>query len=286
MGVLTQEELWDEVRSALGNRSQSDIPDTRITLALNLAQSRIARSYDFAELGTTSFAQMNFTGNAAIDKYLVPPPLTKTIHSFVVLDTSAASPVPPTVPPTFTLDQSPLDGTAALGPVTAPPSSAWSGIPATGAIGSLGQSRKVVEKPWRWFDQRYPAPEWLPQGWPSIYKRFGNLITMVPAPFLQFTAMLSFTTYPARFDPTVPTQVSDFENKDDVIINKALAYFYQTLGRTDRAAYFEALAKEQLDEAIERDDNRPDIEVSRDIPAIAGAEQGPYWANPWIKYSP
>lgn len=287
MGILTQAELWDEVRTALGHRSQSDIPDSRITLGLNLAQSRIARSYDFMEMGQTAFAQMNFTGNAAIDKYMVPPPSTKSIHSFVVLDTSAAAPAPPpAVPGQFTLDQSPLSGPDALGPVTAPPSHGFVGIPATGAIGSLGQSRKLVEKPWRWFDQRYPAPEWLPPGWPSVYKRFGNLITMVPAPFLQFTAMLSFTTYPTRFDPTVPTQVSDFENKDDVIINKTLAYFYQTLGRTDRAAYFEALAKEQLDEAIERDDNRPDIEVSRDIPAIAGAEQGPYWANPWIKYSP
>jgi hypothetical protein len=284
MGVLTQQELWDEVRSALGNRSRTDIPDARITLALNLAQSRIARSYDFSEMGQVAFAQMNFTGNAAIDKYLVPPPATKSIHSFVVLDTSAAV-------GTGTAIGSggvPLDS-GGIPPVplgTGAAGAGFMGIPPTGAIGSLGQSRKVVEKPWRWFDQKYPSPEWLPPGWPSVYKRFGNLITMVPAPFLQFTAQLSFTTYPTRFAAATPTQVSDFENKDDVIINKALAYFYQTLGRTDRAAYFEGLAKEQLDEAIERDDNRPDIEVSRDIPAIAGAEAGPYWANPWVRQSP
>lgn len=254
MGVLAQEDLRDEVRSALGNRSPSDIPDVRITRVLNLAQSRITRAYDFSELSEIGFAQMNFTRNAAVDKYLIPPPRTKTIHSFVVLDTSS-QPVPGTPPP-------------------------------TGAIGSLGQSRKVVEKPWRWFDQKYPAPEWLPPGWPSIYKRFGNIITMVPAPFLQFTAMLSFTQYPTPFDPASEDQVSDFENKDDVLINYALAYFFKTLGRADRAAYFEALAKEQLDEAIERDDTRPDIEISRDVPSIASAEVGPYWASPWVKYSP
>lgn len=254
MGVLTQQEFRDEIRSALGNRSKSDIPDSRITLGLNLAQSRIARSYDFAEMSETAFAQMNFTGNAAIDKYLIPPPQTKSIHSFVLLDTSSS--IPPALPPP------------------------------NGQIGSLGQSRKMVEKPWRWFDARFPAPEWLPPGWPSIYKRFGNVITMVPPPFLQFTAMLSFTTYPTAFDPANANQTSDFENKDDVIINKTLAYFYQTLGRTDRAAYFEALAKEQLDEAIEKDDNRPDIEVSRDIPAVIGTIQGPYWADPWIKSAP
>ena len=283
MGVLTQSELREEVRAGLGNLSPTDLTDDRITLGLNLAQSRIARSYDFYEMGQVAFAQMSFTGNAAIDKYRVPPPATKSIHSFVVLDTSSAVPVAPVV-------ETPGSGAVespGSGAVTTPGGArGFAGIPANGAIGSLGQSRKVVEKPWRWFDQKYPAPEWLPAGWPSIYKRFGNLITMVPAPFLQFTAQLSYTTFPTRFDPTQPVQVSDFENKDDVIINKTLAYFYQSRGRLDRAAYFEGLAKEQLDEAIERDDNRPDIEVSRDIPAIAGQLDGPYWALPWVKSNP
>lgn len=284
MGVLTQEQFWDEVRSGLGNRSKSDIPDSRITLGLNLAQSRIARSYDFYEMGTVAFSQMNFTRNAAVDKYLVPPPNTKTIHSFVVLDTSSA----------VMTGSGPIgSGGGPIGSGGAPIGSGsggfvpgQGGIPPTGQIGSLGQSRKVVEKPWRWFDQHYPSPEWLPAGWPELYKRFGNIITMVPAPFLQLTAQLSYTTFPAPFDINVPGQVSDFENKDDVIINKALAYFYQTLGRADRAAYFEALAKEQLDEAIERDDNRPDMEVSRDVPALGTSINGPYWAQPFVPNSP
>lgn len=287
MGVLAQSELWDEVRAALGNRSPSDIPDSRITRVLNLAQSRIARSYDFSEMSQVAFCQMNFTGNAAVDKYLVPPPRTKSIHSFVVLDTSSAVPSGGGGTPIGSAG-TPI-GSAGVPIGSGAPGGfvpGQGGIPLTGQIGSLGQSRKVVEKPWRWFDQKYPAPEWLPAGWPSIYKRFGNLITMVPAPFLQFTAQLSYTQYPTPFVDTQPSQVSDFENKDDVIINYALAYFFKVLGRADRAAYFETLAKEQLDEAIERDDNRPDIEVSRDVPAIAGAPQGPYWADPFVKNAP
>jgi hypothetical protein len=196
---------------------------------------------------------MTFTGNPATDKNFIPPPRTKTIHSFVLLDTSA-NPGPP---------------------------------PVKGPIGSLGQSRKVVEKPWRWFDAHFPAPEWIPPSWPEIYCRFGQVITMVPPPFLQFTSQIRFTQFPTPFDVNTPTQVSDLENKDDVIIAWTLGYFFKMLGRLDRSAYFEGLAQEQLDEAIERDDTRPDIEVSRDIPAVGLATlQGAYWANPFIKSAP
>jgi hypothetical protein len=333
MGVLTVADFQDEILSGLGNRP--DISLDRVVRALNLAQGRIGRAYDFSELSVVSFAQMNFTGAPAIDKYMIPPPRTKTIHSFVVLDTSSANGAFPPTPPgpssggiIITGDDGTVitgdDGTVITGdpaapapPVTTqgiiitgddgtiitgddgtivtgdpvpvpptPPRPIPPAVPFGGVIGSLGQSRKVVEKPWRWFDRHFPAPEWIPAGWPEIYKRFGNIITMVPPPFLQFTAQLSFTQYATPFTTTNLTQVSDYENKDDVIVEYALAWFWKELGRNDRAVYFEGLAKEQLDEAIDKDDTRPDIEVSRDIPAIGGSIAGPYWAMPFVKSSP
>jgi hypothetical protein len=241
MGVLTLAEFETEISAGLGNRQ--DISTARIVNVLNLAQSRIGRAYDFSEMATVSFAAMSFTSNPALDKYMIPPPRTKTIHSFVCLDTSSN-------------------------------------------LSSMGQSRKVIEKPWRWFDSHYPAPEWVPAGWPIVYKRWGNIIVMVPAPFLPFTAQLSFTTFATPFVVGAQSQTSDFENKDDLLISYSLAYFFKTLGRPDRAAYFEALSKEQLDEAIDKDDTRPDIEVSRDVPALGGVTQGPYWADPLVTRAP
>lgn len=298
MGVLTVADFEDEILSGLGNRT--DISINRVVRALNLAQGRIGRSYDFSEMSVTAFAQMNFTRAPAVDKFMLPPPRTKTIHSFVVLDTSAANGAivpPPTPPGTGAFIITGDTGIAVTGDtgvrITGDPTGAQPPpVPApaptqyANPIGSLGQSRKVVEKPWRWFDAHYPAPEWLPAGWPSIYKRFGNIITMVPPPFLQFTAQLSYTEYATPFTVGNLTQVSDYENKDDVIVEYALAWFFKGLGRNDRAVYFEGLAKEQLDEAIEKDDTRPDIEVSRDIPAVAGQPMGPYWSDPFTKSSP
>lgn len=241
MGVLALSDFQTEILAGAGNRT--DLPLARIVTVLNLAQSRVARGYDFSEMAQTSFAQMNFTGTPAIDKYMVPPPDVKTIHSFVCLDTS--------------------------------------GLP-----GSLGQSRKVVEKPWRWFDRQFPAPDFIPAGWPRIYARWGNIIVMVPSPFLQFTAQLRYTRYPTPFVATQLSQVSDFDNKDDLLIAYALAYFFKSLGRNDRAAYFEGLGKEQLDEAIDRDDTRPDIEVSRDIDNMTIDSQGAYWSQPFTNSAP
>jgi hypothetical protein len=213
--------------------------------ALNLAQSRVDRAYDFHEMSQVAFAQMNFTRDTRKDKFLVPPPRTKTIHSFVLLDTSSG-------------------------------------------ISSMGQSRKVIEKPWRWFDRHFPAPEWLPPGYPNIYSRWGNILVMAPAPYLQFTAQLRYTQTPLDFVTTEPTQSSEYDGKDDILLNYVLAYFFKALGRADRAQYFEGLAKEQLDEAIERDDLRPDMEVSRDTDGtnLYDGTTGAYWAMPFVRSAP
>jgi hypothetical protein len=246
MGLLTLTEFQTEILAGLGNRG--DIPLPRISTALNLAQSRVARAYNFSEMALLSFAQMNFTGVQAVDKYLVPPPNLKNIHSFVLLDTSAGS-------------------------------------------ASLGQSQKVTEKPWRWFDKQFPAPEWLAPGWPTIYARWGQVIVMVPTPQMQFTAQLRYIGYPRPFlsqangNSNFMLQTSDFEYKDDILIAYSLAYLFESLGRPDRAQYFEELGKTKLDEAIEKDDDRPDIEVSRDMPELNAALLGPYWASPWISSS-
>lgn len=244
MGALTLSDFQVEILAGLGNRTDgTSVTPARIVNVINLAQSRIARSYDFSEMAQVGFALMGFTNTTAVDKYLTPPPLVKTIHSFVLLDTSAGS-------------------------------------------SSLGQSRKVTERPWRLFDRKYPAPEWLPPGWPVEYARWGNFIVMAPAPIMQFTAQLRYTTYPVPFTLANQTQVSDFENKDDVLINYALGYFQKTLGRADRAAYFEGLAKEQLDEAIDKDDTRPDIEIARDTPESSDESAGAYWQQPFVKVAP
>lgn len=245
MGTLTLADFQEEILAGLGNRTEDDqtITLARIVRALNLAQSRIGRSYAFAELSQLAFAQMNFTEQPERDKYMVPPPNVRSIHSFVLLDTSSG-------------------------------------------FSSMGSSNKVTEIPWRRFDKLYPAPGWITPGWPQVYCRWGRFILMTPPPIMQFTAALRFSAYALPFVASVPTQSSQYDNKDDILINYALGYFFKTLGRADRAAYFENLAKEQLDEAIEKDDDRPDMEIARDTDATTEGAMGAYWEAPFINRAP
>lgn len=245
MGILTFADFEDEILAALGNRTeQQSVTATRMTRALNLAQERVNRAHPFFEMRQVAYAQMNFTGDTRVDKFLIPPPRTRTISSFVLLDTSAG-------------------------------------------ISSLGQSRKVVGKPWRWFDHHYPAPEWLPPGYPSYYAQWGEFLVMAPAPYLQMTAQLRYVEKPLPFVAAEPTQVSQYDDKDDILLNYSLAFFFRSLGRNDRANYFEGLAQEMLDEAVSRSEEEPDTDISRDTDNMGYAEnQGAYWANPFVKEAP
>jgi hypothetical protein len=207
-----------------------------------MAQQRVARRWPWKDLQQLNLAQMSFTGNPGVDKYLSVPPTLKTLHSFVLLDTTAGS-------------------------------------------SSLGQSRKLKQKPWRWFDERYPSPEWYVPGWPKVYAYWGLFIVMLPPPMAQFTAQLRSTNQPAPFVATNMTQTSDFADKDDILINWALGYKWRSYGRLDRATYHENLVNELVAEAIEFDDRRPDIEVSKELEATSMTAT-PYWQDPWVPNQP
>src|SRR3990167_8565002 len=59
MGTLTFTELQDEVRSALGGRTDLN---ARLPRALNIAQQRLARIHDFDEMETLTTTTFGFAG--------------------------------------------------------------------------------------------------------------------------------------------------------------------------------------------------------------------------------
>lgn len=241
--ALPLQDLLSEVAAGLGNRNDSSVSPTALTIALNLAQQRVARRWPWKDLKKLMLAQMSYTANAAIDKYMQLPWNLKTLHSLVLVDTSAGK-------------------------------------------GSLGQSQKMIQKPWRWFDDRYPSVEWLVAGWPSVYAYWGAFIVMSPPPQAQFTAQIRATVQPTPFTETKPTQASDFVDKDDILINWALGYKHRSYGRLDRAVYHENLCDALINEAIEFDDRQPDLEISHDLGQLPAVVNVPYWANPFIPTMP
>lgn len=229
MGTLQLSDLQTEVIAGLGNRT--DIALTRIVNVLNLAQSKISRFYDFTEMDIYSQASapQSQTSN---DKYLVLPPLLKTIHTVVLQDSA--------------------------------------------------NSRKLVEKPWRMFDDVLPLPEYYARGWPQIYTRWGSVLTWYPLPLSAYTIVLRYTSWPTPFNANFLTQSSDFDNKDDIILSLTFAYFFRTLGRFDLADRYESQAHRDLQDAVKREDTRPDMNVSNDIAQRVSGMATPYWANAFV----
>lgn len=153
----------------------------------------------------------------------------------------------------------------------------------SGGTATLGQSRKLIQKPRRWFDSRFPVPDWLAPSWPSYYALWDDTTVVFDCPRIhQFQAQIRFTRLPANFTPSEGSNTSTFEDKDFIILNFALAFLFQSLGRNDRALYFELLAEKQLAEAIELNVDIPDLDISRGDAGMAGAP-GEYWRDPFFR---
>lgn len=236
MGNLTAAQLAGEVLLGLGNRT--DVTNVMLSNALNLAQSRLARLYDFIELSHVYNFTIPNTGNPSTDKFLQLNNISqssntiKDIHSFVIED---------------------------------------------GA-----ESRKLIEKPWRWFDSEFPLPEYDAPSWPVLYIRWGGVLTIWPTPLKDFTAFIRATIWPLLLDVDArPGQFSDFDQKDDILIYLAIAYHFRLRGRKDLAKDWWDEANVLIGESIGRDDTRPDLDTTSTFPTPIALST--YWANPFIQ---
>ncbi|MGI0135296.1 MAG: hypothetical protein ACREBW_10110 [Candidatus Micrarchaeaceae archaeon] len=154
----------------------------------------------------------------------------------------------------------------------------------TGGQATEGNSRKMLSRTPRWFDSHFPAPDYLPAGWPSVYCRWGSTqIIVAPAPMAAFSMNLRWISWPTPFTVANATQLSDFVNMDDILIFLSLAYLFSTLGSAaeTQTAKYQELAETKIKAALERNANHPDLDISPSIEAGI-APIGPYWLNPFI----
>lgn len=88
MGTLTLTQLKAEVKSNMGER---DDVDDRLTRALNLAQTRIARSYLWSELRSSVDDNLSFTSTPADDKKYTLPTNVRKLLSVRIIDSNYRS---------------------------------------------------------------------------------------------------------------------------------------------------------------------------------------------------
>jgi len=87
MGILTLTQLDTELKAAHGDRD--DIDQDRRIVALNLAQIRIARIYDWNELQDIDTGVIGDAGDPATDKFEAIPARIRKIYSFKIVDTAS-----------------------------------------------------------------------------------------------------------------------------------------------------------------------------------------------------
>lgn len=89
MGTLTTSQLEDEIRSALGGRTDLD---SRLDRFINLAQVKIARTHDFEEMERVTASAFSYTATPADDKFFDLSNKTgasvRKIRAFRLLDDS------------------------------------------------------------------------------------------------------------------------------------------------------------------------------------------------------
>lgn len=144
-------------------------------------------------------------------------------------------------------------------------------------------SRKLIEKPWRLFNRMWPQPEILARGYPMFYTQWNQSLVLYPVPQMLFNVNMWITTFPRPFTWAQAQAYSDFNWKDDILIDLAVEYLWRSYGRNDKADEYLVRSKAALITAVRQDTDRPDMDVSSDPSAFS---LGPYWLDPFVRRVP
>lgn len=227
MGDLTFVELKDEVRSALGGRTDLD---SRLGRSINLAQQRLARMHDFYEMQIISTHQI-MNNNLDNDRFLQLPTL-REVYSLVLLH---------------------------------------------GA-----ESRKLVNRTTQWLDRIISMPEYWARQIPTDYVVWGTYIEMYALPLDTYTLRMRWTQWPLAL--SADTDLSQFLHKDELLIELALVYLYNSLGKESDASKHETRVKTLMSEALEMDRTHPDLNILpglSDVQAQGNTNNPTPWLNPF-----
>lgn len=142
-------------------------------------------------------------------------------------------------------------------------------------------SRKLVQKSPRWWDKMIPLPSYNSRDIPQLYTIWNNTVSAWPLPEKTYTSVkLRWTKWPT--DLSVGATPSEFNQKDELLIELAVSYAYRSLGNPEEAAKHEAVAKRLFSESDQIDRDKPDLEQ------VGDAREGPqgptdYHRDPFVR---
>lgn len=234
MGTLTLTELEDEVRSALGGRTDLD---ARLPRALNIAQTQIARSHDFFELSFAdpiTFAFTNTSADNFIQYSVLTNPNPRTIYSIRLIDDA--------------------------------------------------MSRKLTQRTAQQMDDLVPDQEYIARRRPHHYIRWEDALEIWPLPDQQYTGVIRYRAWPTALADG--SDLSNFKEKDDILVWLAVSWLFHSLGEYDQAKMFFGMADTHMTSAVREDFNAVDQEIKPAWNDGLHHPSGVPWANPWVDKFP
>jgi hypothetical protein len=146
------------------------------------------------------------------------------------------------------------------------------------------RSRKLKQiSPRRW-DRMLPLPQYHSRDIPSIYTVWGSVVEVFQLPEKEYSVRMRWTKWPT--DLSAGSATSEFNQKDELLIELAISYAYRSLGKPDESAKHEGVARRLFSEAEDIDREKPDLDQVGD--ARTGSEVQPqdYWRDPFTDRTP
>lgn len=146
-------------------------------------------------------------------------------------------------------------------------------------------SRKLRQVEPRMWNTVVPAPQEYTRYKPSHYTLWANTIVLYPlASMAGLQCELWWTKWPTDLSDSTPLAVSDYNQKDEILIELALVYAYNSLAKLDDAQQHWQRAVPLIAEALHTDMEKPDLDI-RPGPSLNDAIQlpGEYWNDPFTK---
>lgn len=146
-------------------------------------------------------------------------------------------------------------------------------------------SRKLRQVEPRMWNTVVPAPQEYTRYKPSHYTLWANTIVLYPLPSMAgLQCELWWTKWPTDLSDSTPLAVSDYNQKDEILIELALVYAYNSLAKLEDAQQHWQRAVPLIAEALHTDMEKPDLDI-RPGPSLNDAIQlpGEYWNDPFTK---
>jgi len=137
--------------------------------------------------------------------------------------------------------------------------------------------RRLLQRTW---DLEVPYPTALSTGQPLHYVLYEKKIELYPIPDITYSAQARVSLWPT--DLALDASLSDFEQKDDLIIMLATVLAFNSLGDKDKAATCWQIFQTMLSEAMGEDMEEPDLDVLPGPAVTTGGPGGQPWTNPFI----